>query len=83
VTDDDTTLIEWISSCEPTNDSAVSELCNPIYRALLSALENHFAVCPTVPFRIFHQWFETGPSGFPLKEIARAYPSVYSHPTNP
>ena len=33
------TLVEWNSSFESENDEQVSEFCNPIYRALLSALK--------------------------------------------
>lgn len=43
VTDDNTTLIEWSSSYESVNDNAIGDFCNPIYRALLQALKQHFA----------------------------------------
>lgn len=43
VTDSDQTFVEWSSSYDSPNDTAVGELCNPIYRALLGALGKHFA----------------------------------------
>jgi len=43
ITDNNTTFIEWASSYESENDSAIGDFCNPIYRALLDALKNHFA----------------------------------------
>ena len=42
VTDDDTAFVEWQSTYESPDDTAVSEFCNPIYHALLSALKNSF-----------------------------------------
>jgi len=42
VTDDDSTFVLWTSSWE-TDDGGVEELCNPIYRALLTDLKQHFA----------------------------------------
>jgi hypothetical protein len=36
------TFIEWSSSYESADDSAVGELCNSIYAALLVALRTHF-----------------------------------------
>lgn len=42
VTDTDATFVEWSSSWESGGDD-VAEFCNPIYRALLEALQKHFA----------------------------------------
>jgi hypothetical protein len=42
ITADDSTFIEWSSSYESAEAGAVGELCDPIYRALLGALQNHF-----------------------------------------
>ena len=43
VTADDTTFAEWSSAYDSPDSAAVGELCNPIYRALLSKLQEHFA----------------------------------------
>ena len=43
VTTDDSTFVEWASRYDSADDVAVGELCNPIYRALLEALRDHFA----------------------------------------
>ncbi|UCF15116.1 MAG: SRPBCC family protein [Phycisphaerales bacterium] len=43
ITESDTTFIEWQSTYESSDDSAVGDFCNPIYVALLSALKQHFA----------------------------------------
>lgn len=40
---DGTTRIEWESTYESADDSAVGDFCNPIYQALLSALAKKFA----------------------------------------
>ena len=42
VTDNDSTFVLWTSSWE-SSGGGVKEFCNPIYRALLAALKNHFA----------------------------------------
>jgi len=42
ITADDTTFVEWTSSYDSPDSAAVGELCNPIYRALLQALRDHF-----------------------------------------
>ena len=42
VTSDDTAFVEWESSYDSPDDAAVGELCNPIYRALLTTLRDHF-----------------------------------------
>jgi len=39
ITNDDSTLVQWISSYESANSAAVGELCNPIYKAALDALK--------------------------------------------
>jgi len=36
-------LVEWSSSFESENEDEVSEFCNPIYQALLSALKDKFS----------------------------------------
>ena len=41
VTDDDSTFVLWTSSWE-TDSGGVEEFCNPIYRALLNDLKQHF-----------------------------------------
>ena len=43
VTSDNSTFVEWATRYDSADDSAVGELCNPIYRALLEALRKHFA----------------------------------------
>ncbi len=43
VTAENHTFVEWASEYSSAEDSAVGELCNPIYRALLSALRDHFS----------------------------------------
>ncbi len=35
-------FVQWTSSYDSADDSAVGELCNPIYQALLQALQQHF-----------------------------------------
>ncbi len=42
VTADDSTYVLWASSWE-TDGGGVEEFCNPIYRALLNDLKQHFA----------------------------------------
>lgn len=42
ITDSDTTFIEWQSTYESPDDTAVGDFCNPIYVALLDALKQHF-----------------------------------------
>jgi hypothetical protein len=43
ITANDTTFVEWISQYDSPNSSAVGELCNPIYHALLEDLASKFA----------------------------------------
>lgn len=43
VTENNTTFVEWQSTYESANDSAIADLCNPIYVALLGAMKRHFA----------------------------------------
>ena len=38
---DNTTFVEWSSRYESAQDAAVGEFCNPIYQALLKALDSH------------------------------------------
>lgn len=42
ITDSGLTFIEWISTYESDNDSAVGDFCNPIYAGLLSSLKSKF-----------------------------------------
>ena len=42
VTDGDATFVEWSSSWAASG-GGVQEFCDPIYRALLGALKNHFS----------------------------------------
>jgi carbon monoxide dehydrogenase subunit G len=42
VTDDDSTFVIWSSSWD-TDGGGVEDFCNPIYRALLNDLKQHFA----------------------------------------
>ena len=43
ITEDNTSFVEWQSTYDSSDDAAVGELCNPIYRALLNALKQHFS----------------------------------------
>ncbi len=43
ITADGTTFVEWSSSYDSADDAAVGNLCNPIYQALLGALQKHLA----------------------------------------
>lgn len=43
VTLGDQTFIEWCSQYVADDDVAVAGLCNPVYQALLAALQRHFA----------------------------------------
>ncbi len=43
ITENNTTFIEWRAKYESADNAAVGELCNPIYQALLSAMQKHFA----------------------------------------
>ncbi|NQU38595.1 MAG: SRPBCC family protein [Lentisphaerae bacterium] len=43
VTNDNTTFVEWVSTYESADDTAVGEFCGPIYNALLGAMKTHFA----------------------------------------
>jgi len=43
ITEDDSAFVEWISRYDSANDSAVGELCNPIYQGALKALRDHLA----------------------------------------
>ena len=42
VTADNSTFVEWTSKYDSPDNAAVSELCDPIYVALLQALRAHF-----------------------------------------
>lgn len=42
VTNDNTAFVEWTSTYESPDDQDVSDFCNPIYHALLSALKEYF-----------------------------------------
>ena len=42
ITANNTTFVEWQSTYDSSDDAAVGELCNPIYQALLNALQAHF-----------------------------------------
>ena len=42
VTDCDQTFVEWTSSYDSPDDTAVGALCNPIYHALLGVLKARF-----------------------------------------
>ncbi len=43
VTENGTTFVEWQSTYESADDSAIADFCNPIYVALLGAMKKHFA----------------------------------------
>ncbi|MHC4119881.1 MAG: SRPBCC family protein [Planctomycetota bacterium] len=43
VTENATTFVEWQSTYESADDSAIADFCNPIYVALLDAMKKHFA----------------------------------------
>jgi hypothetical protein len=43
VADSDATFVEWTSEYDSDDAAAVQDFCDPIYRALLSALKEHFA----------------------------------------
>jgi len=43
VTLSDQTFVEWVSEYESVDDGAIGGVCNPVYRALLGALQAHFA----------------------------------------
>ena len=43
ITENDTTFVEWQSTYESADESAVGGFCNPIYMALLGALKQHFS----------------------------------------
>ncbi|GJL61446.1 MAG: hypothetical protein NPIRA04_01000 [Nitrospirales bacterium] len=43
ITENNTAFVEWQSTYDSPNDTAVGELCNPIYQALLGALKKHFS----------------------------------------
>lgn len=43
ITENDTSFVEWQSSYESADESAVGEFCNPIYVALLAALKKSFS----------------------------------------
>jgi len=50
ITETDTSFVEWQSSYESADESAVGEFCNPIYAALLGALKKSFSKGgPTLP----------------------------------
>ncbi len=41
ITADDSTFVEWASSYDSSDSSAVGELCDPIYQALLGAMKKN------------------------------------------
>jgi hypothetical protein len=41
--EDGTTLVEWETTYESPDDTAVGDFCNPIYQALLGALAKKFS----------------------------------------
>lgn len=43
VTADGSTFVEWTSAYESADDGKIAEFCNPIYMALLGALQKSFA----------------------------------------
>ena len=43
ITEDDTTFVEWQSTYESADESAVGEFCNPIYVGLLGALKQRLS----------------------------------------
>ncbi len=43
VTENHTTFIEWQSTYKSADDCAVGELCNPLYKVLLKALQNYLS----------------------------------------
>ena len=43
ITENDTSFVEWQSSYDSADESAVGEFCNPIYVALLTALKKSFS----------------------------------------
>ena len=43
ITENNTTFVEWQSTYKSAGDSAIADLCNPIYVALLGAMKLHFA----------------------------------------
>ena len=43
ITADSSTFAEWISRYQSPDDAKVAEFCNPIYTALLAALQKSFA----------------------------------------
>ena len=43
ITANNATFVEWESSYDSADNSAVGNLCNPIYQALLNALRQHFS----------------------------------------
>ncbi len=42
ITSNNTTFVEWLSNFDSPNSSAVGELCNPVYQALLKDLAGKF-----------------------------------------
>jgi hypothetical protein len=43
ITENNTSFVEWQSSYESADESAVGEFCNPIYSAFLAALKTSFS----------------------------------------
>jgi hypothetical protein len=43
ITEDNSTFVEWRSSCDATDAAAVSNFCNPIYGAALRSLKKRFS----------------------------------------
>lgn len=43
ITENNTTFIEWKSTYQTNDDKAVGDFCNPIYQALLGALQKHLS----------------------------------------
>ena len=43
VSEDDSSFVLWTSKWKSTKEDGVTELCNPMYHALLQDLKNHFS----------------------------------------
>ena len=43
ITDNNTSFVEWQSTFDSADENEIVEFNNPVYRALLGALKNHFA----------------------------------------
>jgi len=43
ITENNTSFVEWQSTFDSADENEIVEFNNPVYRALLGALKNHFA----------------------------------------